>query len=113
MRLPLTKFDSIALTIIIVPQTLSPSCLLSLVHLGVYIVNLCAFYSYRIIGNLTAFLQLQEFSLRIMTVASSTTSVRRSPHTSTCGKTKACNILAKTEALRINLNIDGSPIASK
>jgi hypothetical protein len=48
--------------------------------LGVYIVNLCAFCSYRLIGKLTAFLQLQEFSLRNLTVASSTTAARRSPH---------------------------------
>ena len=39
-----------------------PSCRLLLVRLGVYIVNWCAFYSYRLIGKLTAFLQLQEFS---------------------------------------------------
>jgi hypothetical protein len=31
---------------------------------GGYIVNLSDFYSYRIIGKLTAFLQLQEFSFR-------------------------------------------------
>jgi hypothetical protein len=53
-----------------------------LVRLGVYIVNLCAFYSYRLIGKLTAFFQLQEFSLRNMTVASSTTTTRCSPHSS-------------------------------
>ena len=39
-------------------------CLLSsvLVRLGVYMVNMCAFYFCRLIGKLTAFLQLQEFS---------------------------------------------------
>ncbi len=37
---------------------------------------------YKLIGKLTAFLQLQEFSLRNMTVVGSTTAVRRSPHTS-------------------------------
>ena len=89
MRLPLTKFDSITLTIIIVPQTLSPSCLLSLVHLGVYIVNSCAFYSYRLIGKLTAFLHLQEFSLRNLTVVSSTTP--RSPHSSSLRPTVVCH----------------------
>jgi hypothetical protein len=46
------------------PCRLSPLCLLLLVRLGVYIVNLCAFYFYKLIGKLTAFLQLQEFSLR-------------------------------------------------
>jgi hypothetical protein len=64
MRLPLTKFDSIALTIIIVPLTLSPLCLLLLVRLGGCIVNLFAFYFYKLIGKLNAFLQLQEVSLR-------------------------------------------------
>jgi hypothetical protein len=35
-------------------------CLILLVRVGGYIVNLSDFYSYRIIGKLTAFLQLQE-----------------------------------------------------
>ena len=35
---------------------------------GGYILNLSDFYSYRLIGKLTAFLQLQEFSLRNQTV---------------------------------------------
>jgi hypothetical protein len=77
MRLPLTKLDSIVQTIIIVPLALSPLTLL--VRLGGYIVTLCAFYFDKLIGKLTAFLQLQEFSLRNMTVASSTTAARRSP----------------------------------
>jgi hypothetical protein len=41
-------------------------------------MTLCSFYFYKLIGKLTAFLQLQEFSLRNMTVASSTTAARRS-----------------------------------
>jgi hypothetical protein len=82
MRLPLTGLEKIALTIITIPLTLSPLCLPLLVRLGVYIVNLCAFYSYRLVGKLTAFLQLQEFSLRNQTVVSSSTAVRRSPHPS-------------------------------
>ncbi len=45
-------------------------------RLGGYIVNLSDFYSYRIIGKLTAFLQLQEFSLCKQIVGSSTTAVR-------------------------------------
>ena len=82
MRLPLTKYDSIVLIMIIVPLTLSPLCLLLLVRLGGYIVNLCAFYFYRLIGKLTAFLQLQEFSLRNPTGYSSTTAAQRSAHSS-------------------------------
>jgi hypothetical protein len=61
------------------PLTLSPFCLLFLVRLGGYIVNLCDFYSYRLIGKLTVILQLQEFRLRNMTVSSSTIS-ERLPH---------------------------------
>jgi hypothetical protein len=42
--------------------------MLLLVRLGGYIVNLSDFYSYSLIGKMTAFLQLQEFSLRKPTV---------------------------------------------
>ncbi len=52
-------------------------CLLLLVQVGGYIVNLSDFYSYRLIGKLTAFLQLQEFSLRKQTPVASSTSVER------------------------------------
>ena len=55
MRLLPTKYAVIALTIIIVPLTLSPLCLLLLVLLGVYIANLCVFYFYWLIGKLIAF----------------------------------------------------------
>ena len=58
----LTKTYNTVLTIIIVPLTLFPLCLLLPVRLDVSTMNLCAFYFYRIIGKLTAFLQLQEFS---------------------------------------------------
>ncbi len=75
----LTNLENITPTIIITPLTLSPFCLLLLVRLGGYIVNLCDFYSYRLIGKLTVILQLQEFILRNMTVSSFTTSTRL-PH---------------------------------
>jgi hypothetical protein len=68
------------------------------------------FYSYRLIGKLTAFLQLQEFCQRNQIVDSSTTAARRFL---LCSKSRVGNILAKAAALRINLNIDGAPIASK
>jgi hypothetical protein len=64
-------------------------CLLLLVRVGGYIVNLLDFYSYRLIGKLTAFL----FAHQV--------------------KGKVGLALAKTVALRINLNLDGAPIASK
>jgi hypothetical protein len=41
-------------------------------------VNLLDFYSYRLIGKLTAFLQLQEFSERIQPVNTFTIAVRLS-----------------------------------
>jgi hypothetical protein len=53
-------------------------CLLLLVRQAGYIVNLSDFYSYRLIEKLTAFLQLQEFSQRNPTVASSTSAARLS-----------------------------------
>jgi hypothetical protein len=55
MRLPLTKLENIALIIKTIPLTLSPLCLLLLVRLGGYTVNLCVFYFYTLIGKLTAF----------------------------------------------------------
>jgi hypothetical protein len=48
-------------------------------------VNLSDFYSYRLIGKLTAFLQLQEFSLRNMIVTSSTSAARLSLNSSKAG----------------------------
>ncbi len=57
------KIRKIALTMIIIPLTPSPLCLLLLVRLGGYVVNFCAFHFYKLIGKLTASLQLQEFSL--------------------------------------------------
>ncbi len=110
MRLLLTKLENIAPTIIITLLTLSPLCLLWLVRLGGCIMNLCAFYFYRLIGKLTAFLQFQEFSLRNMTVASSTTAARPSPQSP---NQNVGSILAKAAALRITLNLDGAPLVSQ
>ncbi len=53
--------------------------LLLLVRLDASTVSLCSFYFCRLIGNLTAFLQLQEFSLRNPPF---TTVARRSPRSS-------------------------------
>jgi hypothetical protein len=71
---------NIARTIIIIHLTLSLLCRLLLVRLDDYIVNLSDFYSYRLIGKLTAFLQLQEFSQRNQTwgLRTSTFAARRS-----------------------------------
>jgi hypothetical protein len=51
-------------------------CLLFLVRQTGYIVNLSDFYSYRLIGKLTALLQIQESSHRNLPVVSSTSTVR-------------------------------------
>ena len=55
------KLENIALIIITIPLMLSPLCLLLLVRLGGYTVNLCVFYFYKLIGKLTASLKFQEF----------------------------------------------------
>ena len=91
MRLLLTRSESIELTTTITLLTLYHLCLLLLVRLGGYIVTLSDFYSYRLIGKLTAFLQLQEFSLRNQTVDSSTSAARLSLPSS---KAKTCCTLA-------------------
>ena len=76
MKLLLTRSESIDLTIIMTLPARFHSWLLLVVRLGGYIANLSDFYSCRLIGKLTDFLQLQEFSLRNLTVDSSTTSAR-------------------------------------
>ena len=110
MRLLLTRSGNIALTIIIT-LTLSLLCRRLSVRLGGSIVNLSEFYSYRLIGKLTAFLQLQEFSLRNQIWEDSSTFATRLflP----CLKSRVGLILAKAAALRINLNLDGAPITSQ
>jgi hypothetical protein len=56
MRLLPTKVENIALTIITtIRLIIYPLCLLSLVRLGGYIVNLCDYYFYKLIGKLTRF----------------------------------------------------------
>jgi hypothetical protein len=96
---------------------LYPSCLLLLVRLGGYIVNLFDFYSYNLIGKLTVFLNLQEFSFLNLPVSSSTSTARRSQTTLNQRLIwrlwQIGNILAEAASLRITLNIDGAPIESR
>jgi hypothetical protein len=80
MRLSLKRSDSIDLTINITLLTLSHLCLIFLVRLGGYIVNVSGFYSNSLIGKLTNFLQLQEFSSLNLTVDTSTSDTRQSTH---------------------------------
>ena len=61
-RLPLTKLENIALIIITIPRLTSPLCLELVVRPGSYIVTLCVFYLYKIIGKLTGSFQCQEFT---------------------------------------------------
>jgi hypothetical protein len=106
----LIKYGNIVLTTTITLLTQYHLCLLLLVRLGVYITNLTDFYSYRIIGKLTAFLHLQEFSLRKQ--INGMFHYRRAAFSDQL-KSKVGLTLAKAAALRITLNSDGSPIISK
>jgi hypothetical protein len=77
----LTRLGNIVLTTTTGRRVRYHSFLLLLVRQAGYIVNLSEFYSYRLIGKLTDFLQLQEFSLRRHTqVASSPFAARLSSH---------------------------------
>ncbi len=63
----MTRSVNIARTKTTTLLTLSRLSRLFLVRMDVYIVTLSDFYSYRLIGKLTAFLQFQEFSQRNQT----------------------------------------------
>jgi hypothetical protein len=107
MRLPLTRLESVALTIITNPLLLSPLCLLVLVRLGGYIVNLCAFYSYMETDSFFAASGVQ--------LAQSNRGqfhYRRAAFSSQL-KAKVGSTLAKAAALRVNFNLDGAPITSR
>jgi hypothetical protein len=81
--------------------TITPLTLL--VRLGGYIANLSDFYSYSLIGKLTAFLYLQEFCQHNQIVDSSTDQL----------KSKVGLVLVKETDLRITLHLDEAPIISK
>ena len=55
MRLSLTKLENITLIIITIPLPIFPLYLILLVCLGGYTVNLCDFYFYKLMDNLTSF----------------------------------------------------------
>jgi hypothetical protein len=74
----LIKYGNIVLTTTIGRPVRYHLCLLLLVRVAGYIANLLDFYSYRLIGKLTAFLQLQEFSQRNLPVDSFTFAARLS-----------------------------------
>ena len=107
----LIKYGNIVLTTTTDHRVWYHLCLLLLVRPVGYIVNLSNFYFYGLIGKLTDFLQLQEFSLRNQIVDFSTSAAHR--FLFLCAKAKVGSSLAKTAYLRINLNIDGAPITSR
>jgi hypothetical protein len=69
------KYGNIALTTTILHQVWCHLYLSFLERLGGYIANLSDFYSYSLIGKLTAFLHLQESSFRNTTVDCSTSAL--------------------------------------
>ncbi len=74
----LIRYVNIVLTITTGHRVWYHLDLLFLVHQAGYIVNLSDFYSYRLIGKLTASLQLQEFCQRDQIVDSTTSAARLS-----------------------------------
>ena len=85
-------------------------CLLFLVRVGGYIVNLSGFYSYRLIGKLTAFLAAS--GLQLAQTDRDQFHFRRAAFSAQL-KSRVGLALAKAAALRITLNLDGAPITSK
>ena len=110
MSLSLTKLENITLIIITTPPLPSPLCLLLLVRPGGYTVNFLRLL----------FLQAHRETYRFFAasgveLAQSTSGqfhYKRAAFSSQL-KSKVGNILAKAEALRITLNIDGAPVASR
>ena len=107
MRLLLTKSYNTVLIIIIVPLTLFPSFLLLLVRLGVYTANFVRLLFLQAHRETDRFLAASGVQL-----AQTNHHFRRAAFSSKL-KSKVGHILAKAAALRINLNIDRPPIASR
>jgi hypothetical protein len=74
-------------------------------------VSLLFYYSYRVIGKLTVFFQIQEFILRNTDDDGDQLYYHRVVFSSHL-KSKCDNILDKVEALRITLNINDTHIIS-
>ncbi len=105
----LIKYGNIVLTTTTGHRVRYHLWLLLLVWVGGYIVNLLDFYSYRLIGKLTAFLQIQEFSLPNKPQCPVPLPPRGFLSTV---QEQSWLTLAKTSPVRINLNLDGASIAS-
>jgi hypothetical protein len=89
---------------------ISPLCLILFVRLGCYIVNLCAYYSYRIIGKLTVFFATS--GVHLVQSISGRFHFLRTVFSSQL-KSRVGNILDKDTVLRVKLNLNGTPINSK
>jgi hypothetical protein len=111
IKLLMTRSVNIARTTIIIHLILSLLCRLLLVRLVDCTVNLSDFYSYRFIGKLTVFFAVSRVQSAQSNLGSSYFHFRRAAFSSML-KSKCVNILAKTSALRVNLNLDGAPIDS-
>jgi hypothetical protein len=85
-------------------------CLLLLVRQAGYIVNLLDFYSYRIIGKTDRFFAAS--GVQLEQTQRDMFHFRRAVFSAQL-KAKVGSTLAKAAALRITLNIDGSPITSR
>ena len=111
MRLPLTRSESIELTIIITHLTLSLLCLLLLVRLGGYIhsefVRLLFLQAHRETDRFFA-----ASGVQVAQHDRGQFHFRRAAFSSHL-KARVGNILAKATALRITLNLDGAPIVSQ
>ena len=106
----LIKYGNIVLTTTIGRPVRYHLCLLLLVRVAGYIANLLDFYSYRLIGKLTRFFAAS--GVQSAQSASGFFHFRRAAFSSAL-KSKVGLALAKAAALRIVLNLDGEPIASK
>jgi hypothetical protein len=109
MRLQLSKYENTAQTILIVPLTLSPLCLLFIVRLGWLhseLVRLLFLQAHRKTDRFFAASGVQ------LAQSDRGQFHYRRPAFSSQFKSKVGNILANDAALRITFNIDGEPITS-
>jgi hypothetical protein len=110
MRLPLTKLENIELTVITIRPTLSPLCLLMLVRLGRLPSEFVRLLFLRAHRETDRFLAAS--GVQLAQHDRGQFHYRRAAFSSQL-KSRVGNILAKAAALRINLNIDGAPLASR
>ena len=106
----LIKYGNIVLTTTTDHRVWYHLCLILLVRPAGYIVNLSDFYSYRLIGKLTAFFAAS--GVQLAQTQRGMFHFRRAAFSSPL-KAKVGSTLTKAAALRINLNIDGTPINSR